>query len=66
MKKELLETIDETIVATCNWIEQLLSDTNYNEQSIYTNDSIKALAELISARALIEKESYSFSDSLKE
>lgn len=66
MKKELLEAIDETIITICNWIEQLLSDANCNGQSIYPNGSIKALAELISARALLKEANYSFSDSSKE
>ena len=66
MKKELLKSIDKTIITTCNWIEQLLSDANCNGQSVYPNDSIKTLAELVSARALLEKNSYSFSDSSKE
>lgn len=54
MKKELLETIDGTIISTCNWIVQSLSCTNPNEQCIYQNATIKALAELITARASIK------------
>lgn len=54
MKKELLETIDETIISTCNWIAQSLLCTDSNEQCIYHSETIKALAELITARASIK------------
>lgn len=68
MKKELIETIDNTIMSTCTWINNLLSytDSNCNEKYIYQIAPIEALAKLISARALLEKESHYFSDSSKE
>lgn len=55
MKKELLEeSIDDTIISACKWITKSFSCTDSNEQCLYQIDAIKALAELISARALIK------------
>ncbi len=54
MKKELLETIDETIQIVCKNIKQSLVNMDEKTQSYYPNDTIKALADLILARALTE------------
>lgn len=54
MKKELLETIDETIIFICDWIIESLSCANSNEQCMHQNKTIEALAELIIARASIK------------
>lgn len=61
MKKELLETIDETIIMTCKWINKMINDEN--GQLLYPSNSIKALAELISARTLLQEKNQFFSDS---
>lgn len=41
--------IDETIINICNWINTNIEDTDMNE---YVIEAIKALAELVSARAM--------------
>lgn len=53
MKAELLETIDETIISVCDYIKQCTSCEWLNENHLYPNGTIKTLAELIIARALI-------------
>lgn len=63
MKKELLETIDETIQLVCETIQKSLTDTNVKNESHYPNDTIKALANLITARALLETEPYTSTES---
>lgn len=60
MKKELLETIDETIKAIC---EDIQRQKLFANGGCYPNDTIKALAGLITARALLGTEHYFVSDS---
>lgn len=55
MKKELLETIDGTIKTICNDIQR---QKLLVEGACYPNDTIKALANLITARALLETKYY--------
>ena len=52
-EKELLLNIDMTINEICKWIQNGLKNPG---SGLYPTDVIKALAELISARALITKE----------
>lgn len=50
-EEKLISTIDNTISKTCKWIQDVFE---YEEESqINPTETIKALAELISARALI-------------
>jgi len=65
MKAKTLENIDATIQLICKSIQEILSKTKDESQLCYPNDTIKALADLIQARALIEitnKHSYSSLD----
>ena len=60
MRKELLETIDETIKVIC---EDIQKQKLFADGKCYPNDTIKALAGLITARALLGTKHYSVSDS---
>lgn len=68
MKKELLKIIDDTIQTTCKYIRNTLNESSKDAETYYPNETIKALAELIIARALIEKNitTHSSSDSLSK
>ena len=69
MKKELLETIDETIISVCDYVKQYMSYGKLNENHLHPNGTIKALTELIIARALIKninEISYSSSEDLSK
>ena len=62
MKKELLKNIDETIKLICEKIQKSLTDNNNEPELYYPNDTIKALASLVMARALLETEHYFSTD----
>ena len=49
-EEKMIRDIDNTITKTCIWIQDILSK---EEPQINPTETIKALAELISARALI-------------
>lgn len=49
-EEKLINTIDDTITKTCKWIQNVLSK---EESQINPTETIKALTELVSARALI-------------
>lgn len=66
MNKELLEAIDNTIQLICKNIQKSLSNINDSHQISYPNESIKSLAELILARASLEKDCHYSSDSFNE
>lgn len=59
--KDIIANIDLTISEICKWIQSQLTSSE-----LYPVDAIKALTELISARTLMGKEYYSFSDSSNE
>ena len=59
--KDIIVDIDLTISEICKWIQSQLTSLE-----LYPVDAIKALTELISARTLMAKEYYSFSDSSNE
>ena len=60
-KNNVINNIDLTIIEVCKWLQKGLISSE-----LYPVDGIKVLADLISARALLEREYYSFSDSSKE
>lgn len=45
-----MENVDKTIDAICNWIQKALNGETYVEGNVLT-EMVKALAELVSARA---------------
>lgn len=59
-KNNVTMNIDLTIIEICKWLQNKLTCSE-----LYPVDGIKALAELISAKALLEN-IHSFSDSSKE
>ena len=46
-----MEKVDETIDAICDWIQSELKGTGSMENSMILPKTIKALAELVAARA---------------
>lgn len=60
-KNNVVANIDLTIIKICKWLQKELTSSE-----LYPIDGIKALAELISAKALLEQVCHSFSDSPRE
>lgn len=51
-KYDVLNVVDETILAVCNWIQKEVNEISpIQEKSIFP-DVVEALAELVSARAM--------------
>lgn len=46
-----MNKVDETILEICDWIQSKLKETGSMETSTILPETIKALAELVSARA---------------